>query len=162
MTEAHRSYRERWASSRCQDCGAPQTHRDRARCRACHQLHREAQSAALWRSYRKRNRRGCLIWTGPVDKDGYGVWRNTRAYVWAWEAEHGPVPQGMQLHHRCEDVRCTKPAHLVLLTPAEHRRQHRKTHCVHGHVLTERYGRQVCDTCRRNQAREYQRRKRAQ
>lgn len=91
---------------------------------------------------------GCHLWQGKVeDVRGYrravvrikGTWY--RAYVLAWEAEHGPVPEGRELDHVCRRPLCVNPAHLELVTRSENerrkswRRRAKITHCPQGHDL---------------------------
>jgi hypothetical protein len=89
---------------------------------------------------------GCWLWTGGLDRDGYGRfqarrpgggWGYVPAHRWAWEAEHGrPVPLGLTLDHRCHTTdpdcpggracphrRCVRPDHLEPVTTAENRRR---------------------------------------
>jgi hypothetical protein len=88
---------------------------------------------------------GCWLWTGGVDRDGYGRfqarrpggrWGYVPAHRWAWEAEHGPIPLGLTLDHRCHTLdldcpggrscrhrRCVRPDHLDAVTSAENRRR---------------------------------------
>lgn len=69
----------------------------------------------------------CWIWQRKITR-GYGITREDGrervAHVVAWEAEFGPVPDGKQLHHRCEVRACVNAAHLVPLTSLEHMGEH--------------------------------------
>lgn len=62
----------------------------------------------------------CLVWTGRVDSWGYGqIWNGTRivgAHRYAWEAERGPIPAGMELDHQCHKRTCCNLAHLRVAT----------------------------------------------
>lgn len=66
---------------------------------------------------------GCLIWTGPLDRDGYGVasveGRTHRAHRLSYETRVGPIPDGLQLDHTCERRDCVRPEHLEPVTNFE-------------------------------------------
>lgn len=61
-----------------------------------------------------------IIWTGALDGGGYGRiqvnGRVVRAHRWAWEREHGPIPDGMVIDHRCYERSCVNTEHLRLAT----------------------------------------------
>lgn len=63
---------------------------------------------------------GCIIWTGALTRDGYGHirvnGRKVMAHRWAWEREHGPIPDGMFIDHTCWQRSCVNPEHLRLAT----------------------------------------------
>lgn len=90
---------------------------------------------------------GCWLWTGKLDKDGYGqVWRGQRpsyAHRVVYEAERGPVPDGMVLDHVCRRRRCVNPEHLEPMTQDENLRRRpwgrrvKQTHCAHGHSMSD-------------------------
>jgi hypothetical protein len=74
----------------------------------------------------------CILWRGSVGNHGYGrVYipsshygakdhREVLAHVAAWEAERGPVPKGMEVHHRCETKLCQNVEHMDLLSVQDH------------------------------------------
>lgn len=66
---------------------------------------------------------GCLLWTGNINSQGYGQISVNRvprpAHRFAWEREHGPIPDGMQVDHLCWVPCCVNVDHLRLVTPAE-------------------------------------------
>lgn len=76
----------------------------------------------------KTRREGeCLVWTGTVSRDGYGMfWDGTKlvlAHRWAYENLVGPIPPGKQLDHRCRNRPCVAIAHLEPVTGAENTRR---------------------------------------
>lgn len=74
----------------------------------------------------------CWVWLRTARASGHGNRtirtptgpRTLSAYRYEWEKVHGLVPQGLQLHHLCENPRCVNPEHLALVTHTEHRRIH--------------------------------------
>lgn len=66
---------------------------------------------------------GCREWTGhrsggygKVALNGGQVQVHRAAYAFA----HGPIPEGMQIHHKCGNRACVEVGHLELLTASEH------------------------------------------
>lgn len=73
---------------------------------------------------------GCLPWLGRLQR-GYGKFslgsrpsRSFLAHRFAYELTHGPIPSGLELHHRCENPSCVNADHLVAITRADHIRLH--------------------------------------
>lgn len=68
---------------------------------------------------------GCHIWTAGLVPDGYGRFRlggrNVPAHRYAWERANGPIPEGMELDHRCHTPSCVNPDHLRPATVSENR-----------------------------------------
>ena len=103
---------------------------------------------------------GCWMWTGRLDKAGYGRTKSGKlAYHEVYEAEVGPVPEGLQLDHGCRRRACVfAGVHVEPVTKRENERRkrwayriRRKT-CPKGHNLylngrrTE-YGGIICRIC---------------
>lgn len=119
----------------------------------------------------------CWVWQMATKSDGYGVisvgnHRTRLAHCVYYEIYVGLVPEGKELHHRCEQPSCVNPDHLEPLTRAEHAQTYasaQKTHCVNGHEYTpentywrkDGRGKRGCKTCRRQQMLDYYARKRA-
>jgi hypothetical protein len=73
-------------------------------------------------------------WLGAVDggadrSGGYGRFQagsgdtlvTTTAHRYAWTLEHGPIPPGLVVRHRCDEPLCTANNDLVLGTYADNR-----------------------------------------
>lgn len=62
----------------------------------------------------------CKEWQGYTDASGYGHTsrdgKDVRVHRWAYEESLGPIPEGMQVLHRCDNPRCCQVAHLFLGT----------------------------------------------
>ncbi|MFF0744203.1 HNH endonuclease signature motif containing protein [Streptomyces sp. NPDC004111] len=91
---------------------------------------------------------GCWIWTGCLDRDGYGRMRvdGRRQYVHrlSYEGLRGRIPAGLEIDHLCRVRACANPDHLE---PVPHRvnvlrgesfaaLKARQTQCVNGHTFT--------------------------
>lgn len=60
----------------------------------------------------------CELWTGSIDKDGYGVFplagtmKQVRATRYAWELKNPPLKPGENLLHKCDNPPCVRLSHL--------------------------------------------------
>lgn len=92
----------------------------------------------------------CWIWVGASNKIGYGLFYggggrgglHMGSHRWSWEFFNGPIPDGLQLDHLCQNKRCVNPWHLEPVTAAVN--NSRKLHpwsdgtCTKGlHPMTE-------------------------
>jgi hypothetical protein len=79
-----------------------------------------------------RNENGCLIFTGHIDKDGYGQvslkCKTLHVHRAVWIDKNGPIPEGMIVGHLCDDKyptdsnenrKCFELSHLCLMTIKE-------------------------------------------
>ena len=65
----------------------------------------------------------CWVWTRCLDSHGYGRiafnGRKRGAHQVAYELFVGPIPEGMEVCHRCDNPPCCNPEHLFLGTRAD-------------------------------------------
>lgn len=124
----------------------------------------------FWVKVAKQPGEGCWLWTGALIGAGYGQFAapgpSPLAHRWAWEQEHGPVPEGLELDHLCHAPACVRPSHLEAVTHTENMRRSapaQKPDCPRGHPLSgenlylNSRGRRECRTCRRAAHRRYDR-----
>lgn len=128
-------------------------------------LDKVEKTASCW------NWTGCLT-KGEKNKTGYGtIWYNGKqrnAHRVAYEILVGPIPEGLNVLHTCDNSPCVNPAHLYLGTLKDNAQDTlrrgrcrayglmvnaKKTHCPQGHEYSEentyRYNRKrMCRTCR--------------
>lgn len=121
---------------------------------------------------------GCLEFNGYRNKLGYGQvrWggRLHRVHRVMYERQHGPIPEGLELRHTCDNPPCAADGHLLLGTHAENmadmmeRGRHPKegwTVCPNNHPYPEdrpaRSSKNRCRECTRARQRRYDERKRA-
>lgn len=101
---------------------------------------------------KKSSESDCHVWTGPLDKDGYGSFylrrKNRRAHRAAWYDMHGPIPEGLVVNHICKNRACVNAQHLQVVTAGENTLRDsttisainaRKVHCPQGHPYDRRY-----------------------
>jgi len=131
----------------------------------------------------------CWLWTGARRKDGYAVigegghgGQNLLVHRVGWESEYGPVPEGLQIDHRChnDDLACpggftcphracVRPSHLEAVTQQVNLARGRgveaaavlrraKTHCPQDHpysgdnLYVTPAGKRTCRECQRQSA----------
>jgi HNH endonuclease/Helix-turn-helix domain len=62
---------------------------------------------------------GCWLWTARIATSGYGRIGGNYAHRIAWLLEHGAIPDGMDVAHRCNVKACVNPAHLYVATRSQ-------------------------------------------
>lgn len=138
---------------------------------------------ARFRRQAKPQANGCWMWTGQGNSDGYGMFQpgpgqqRQMTHRWAYEAYVGPIPDGMQVDHKCHTDdsacpggrdcphrRCCNPAHLEAVTASENTKRQRhagrlRTECPQGHpysganLILGKDGKRRCRECDRQRKR---------
>ncbi len=74
---------------------------------------------------------GCIEWLGSQSSQGHygtlGLGHKQVEYVHraAWRLVHGEIPEGMEVHHTCENRVCVNTEHMMLMTHAMHMATHK-------------------------------------
>lgn len=104
-----KQFKRKWATNRF--CSK--------RCAMC--ARRAPLHVRFWRFVKKT--RGCWLWTGCLEKGGYGQLARDghsngieRAHRVSWEIHFGPIPKGKDVLHKCDVRKCVKPKHFFLGT----------------------------------------------
>jgi hypothetical protein len=129
------------------------------------------EAARFWAKVEKSD--GC--WTfAPARPNDYGSFYRYRgakvkAHRYSWELHFGPIPDGLDVCHHCDNPPCVRPDHLFLGTHQDNMRDLQqkgrklgkggslpRTHCIKGHALTPENRSPAfpgCVTCRRERDR---------
>lgn len=123
---------------------------------------------------------GCWRSTGSLTPKGYARFkfddRSGSGHRFAYLALVGPIPEGLELDHRCRVRHCVNPTHLEPVThlenlnrrkPSEEWARSLPTHCVNGHeytpdkTYTRPNGKRDCRICKNAEKARYRARKAA-
>lgn len=132
---------------------------------------RQPIGARLARYTDRSSKSPCWIWTGAIDRDGYGVigirgddgLKHKKAHRVSYEFHVRPLADHEIMDHLCRVRNCVNPDHLEPVTTAENVYRgisasavnRRRTKCRRGHEFTPENtyvppsGRRVCRTCSR-------------
>ena len=84
----------------------------------------------------------CWLWTGATSVAGYGTMKVngtlTPTHRIAYALSNGPIPDGMQVCHRCDTPACVRPDHLFIGTFGDNMRDKiQKGRAAHGTQLPQ-------------------------
>lgn len=87
-------------------------------------INRKINDAVLRLALQGRREGECLVWTRHVDRErGYGTTgykgKLVKVHRLQWELVNGPIPEGMQVCHTCDNPPCYRLEHLFLGTHAD-------------------------------------------
>jgi hypothetical protein len=96
-------------------------------CRGAYKQRPRVIKERFWRRVDVRGENECWLWTGSLDKDGYGKFayyrlskvRHVRAHWFSYRVSVGRVPKGLSICHTCDVPTCCNPAHLWIGTNTE-------------------------------------------
>lgn len=85
----------------------------------------------------------CWEWTASLGPTGYGQFnaggnKIVKSHRYAYELEHGPIPDGLVIDHMCHNIICVNPRHLRLATRKENQENRFPAHCMRGVSLNTR------------------------
>jgi hypothetical protein len=82
-------------------------------------LYQKTQLERFWEKVEKKEN-GCWEWTAYKMRLGYGMFTFDKifqlAHRIAWKITNGPIPEGLDVLHRCDNPPCCNPDHLFLGT----------------------------------------------
>ena len=133
----------------------------------------------FWSKVDHRGDNRCWNWLGSKNNAGYGTFwfygdkRGVHRIV--YELTIGKIPQGKDIHHKCENRLCVNPHYLQAVTRKEHLvdlspnnptyKESRQTHCKHGHEFNytntyiDKKGIRHCKICNSHRSQKYKNKK---
>lgn len=74
----------------------------------------------FWTHVDKQGPDECWLWNSDAVNKGYPYFqvdkKRTYGHTFSYELHVGPIPEGLEIDHRCRVRRCVNPAHLRVAT----------------------------------------------
>lgn len=80
----------------------------------------------FWRLVDKRGIDECWEWQGNRKAHGHGSYADTQAHRIAYELTYGPINNGLNVLHKCNNPPCVNPNHLYLGTQRDNAQDSRE------------------------------------
>ena len=75
----------------------------------------------------KKHRNGCWLWQSTKATGGYGTFsfegKKIAVHRWAYKWFNGPIPEGHDVMHSCDNPGCVNPKHLETGTRSDNMKQ---------------------------------------
>ena len=96
-------------------------------------MRKRKESLPEWfqKQYQPEPNSGCWIWLGrwnlryaTIHSREPGREWNEYAHRYSWQLHRGPIPDGLEIDHKCRNTLCVNPDHLEPTTRSQNQQRH--------------------------------------